>query len=102
MPHRRSEWDDDDSSEEVWSNRNWSDESDDDWSGGYADDYGDEDDEPTIPCPYCGREIHEEAERCPECGTYISAEDSPPPRKPWWIVVGTLLVLYIVYRWIAG
>ena len=24
-------------------------------------DWSDEDDEPTEPCPYCGREIHEEA-----------------------------------------
>jgi hypothetical protein len=26
----------------------------------------------------------------------------PPSRKPWWLIVGVLLCLYAVYRWIAG
>ena len=45
------------------------------------------DDDYTIPCPWCKRPIHEDAERCPYCEHYISAEDAPPQRKPWWIVV---------------
>ena len=61
-----------------------------------------DDDEPTIPCPYCRREIHEDAERCPHCERYISDEDAPPQRKPWWIIVGTLACFYIFYRWIVG
>ena len=60
-------------------------------------DFGD--DEPFIPCPHCGVEIHEESERCPHCGQYISEEEAPPARKPWWIVVGVILCLYVVYRW---
>jgi hypothetical protein len=59
----------------------------------------DDDDEPTIPCPYCRREILEEAERCPYCEHYISKEDAPPQRKPLWIVVGVIACLYVVYRW---
>ena len=39
---------------------------------------------------------------CPHCGNYISDEDTPPARKPWWIIIGVLLVFYIIYRWIAG
>ncbi len=69
------------------------------------DDEWDEDDgneDSTIPCPYCKRLIHEESQRCPYCGNYISEEDVVPTRKPWWIIIGALLVLYIVYRWIAG
>jgi hypothetical protein len=66
------------------------------------DDWDDEEEEPTIPCPYCRREIHEESQRCPHCGNYISEEDAVPAQKPWWIIVGALLVLYVVYRWIAG
>jgi uncharacterized paraquat-inducible protein A len=70
---------------------------DDDEAGELADD-----EEPTVPCPYCKRLIHEDSPRCPYCGNYISQQDAPAARKPWWIIVGAVLVLYIVYRWIAG
>lgn len=66
------------------------------------DDYGDDDGEPLVPCPYCRREILEDVVRCPYCERYLSAEDAPPSRKPWWIIVGALLCLYVVYRWIVG
>ena len=62
------------------------------------EDWPDED-EPTIPCPHCRREILEDAERCPYCEHYLSKEDAPPERKPWWIVVGVIACLYVVYRW---
>jgi predicted nucleic acid-binding Zn ribbon protein len=92
------------------------DEADDHWrgdfedggyeDGGYEDDeYDGEDDdevEPTVPCPYCREEIHEDAQRCPRCGEYISAEDRPPARQPWWIVLGAIAVMYVVYRWTVG
>jgi uncharacterized paraquat-inducible protein A len=60
------------------------------------------DEEPTIPCPNCKRQIHEDSPRCPYCENYISEEDTVPARKPWWIYVGAVLCLYVVYRWIAG
>ncbi|MFN4260228.1 MAG: zinc ribbon domain-containing protein [Gemmataceae bacterium] len=65
---------------------------------------GDEADdaEATVPCPYCQREIHEDAPRCPYCGNYISEEDTPPARKPGWIIVGVLLGLFAAYYWIVG
>jgi predicted nucleic acid-binding Zn ribbon protein len=56
--------------------------------------------ETTVECPYCGREIHEDAQRCPYCEQYISEEDAPPRRKPWWIIVGVVVCLYIVWRWL--
>jgi hypothetical protein len=58
-----------------------------------------EDEEPTISCPYCGREILEDSERCPHCEHYISQEDAPPARKPWWIILGVAACLYVIYRW---
>ena len=61
-----------------------------------------EDEEPTVPCPYCKRLIHEDSSRCPYCEQYITDEDVVPARKPWWIIVGVLVVFYIIYRWIAG
>ncbi len=66
------------------------------------DDVGADDDEPTLPCPYCRREILEDAERCPYCGSYISREDAPPARKPWWLIIGVVIALYAVYRWTLG
>jgi hypothetical protein len=60
-----------------------------------------EDEEPTVSCPYCRREIHEDSPRCPYCGNYMSAEDAPPDRKPWWMIVGVLVCLYLIYLWIT-
>lgn len=75
-------------------------ETDDDFEDENEDDYADEDEgEPTIPCPYCREEIHEDSSRCPECGAWISREDAPPARKPWWIIIGVIAGLYAVARW---
>ena len=58
----------------------------------------------TIPCPHCKRPIYEDSYRCPYCGNYLSEEETTSSRsgKPWWIVLGVLLVFYVIYRWIAG
>lgn len=90
MPRRL---DDDESGERRWP---W--QEDETGAGGAADD----DDESTIPCPYCKQHIHEDSERCPHCERYISKEEAPPARKSWWIIIGTLICLFIVYRWIVG
>jgi uncharacterized paraquat-inducible protein A len=93
MPRRTfddDEWDDESEFEPDSDDSEWE-----------PDDSLDED-EPTIECPGCGREIHEDSPRCPHCERYLSTEDSPPPRKPWWIVVGTIICLYLVYRWTFG
>ena len=66
-----------------------------------TDEGGDNDDD-TIPCPYCKRPIYEDAQRCPYCEHYLSEEDAPPARKPWWVIVGVVLCLYVIYRWISG
>jgi len=65
------------------------------------DSYG-EDDFPSIDCPYCGWLIPEDTPRCPYCEHYISAEDAPPKRKPWWIILGVVACLYAIYRLISG
>jgi hypothetical protein len=70
----------------------------DDWDG--EDSYGDDEESETIPCPYCKRQIHEDAVRCPHCENYLSQEDAPLRRKPWWIIVGVLLCFVIFYLWI--
>jgi hypothetical protein len=80
----------------IWEEEDWDEEGD--GVGGPPDDDWTE----AIPCPYCRRQIPENTPRCPYCENYLSEEDTPPSRKPWWIVLGTLLALYAVYRWVAG
>jgi hypothetical protein len=73
---------------------------DDAWDDGA--DSGDEVDYETVPCPYCRDPVHEQAEQCPHCGEYISDEDAPPTRRPWWVYVGVALCLLIVLLWIMS
>ena len=68
-----------------------------DWEDGDGDDEA-----ATVPCPYCKRQIHEDSQRCPYCENYISDEDAPLASKPWWLIAGVAVCLYIVYRWIVG
>ncbi len=85
MTHRvleEDEWEEDDGDEEAWA----------------ADD---DDDESIKSCPYCHRQVHEQAIRCPYCENYLSKEDAPATRKPWWMILGALLCLYALYRWIV-
>ena len=61
----------------------------------------DHDDDPaTVACPYCRKEIFEEAELCPHCGSYISFEDAPR-RHPRWLVAGVLVCITIVLIWVV-
>jgi hypothetical protein len=79
-------------------------DADEDWDADDLDDFGDEseDDEPTVPCPYCRREILEDAPRCPHCERFISAEDHAGPGRPLWVVVTALLCLGIAIWWAVG
>ncbi len=68
----------------------------------YADDIDDDedwDDDETIECPHCGEPVYDDAERCPDCGLYLSREDAPY-RKPWWVVAGVVACLAMVTWWI--
>lgn len=71
------------------------------WDEDEADE-ADDDEDTTIPCPYCRRSIYEDSERCPHCGNYLTGEAAPQTRKPWWIILGVLAAFYVIYRWIAG
>ena len=93
MPIRRDKTHD--SEDDDWESHDW------DADKSSCDDQ-DDDDDYTMPCPYCRRPIHEDAQRCPYCEQYLSDEDAPTSRKPWWIIVGAVVCLYVVYRWVAG
>jgi hypothetical protein len=61
--------------------------------------YDDEDDlEETVPCPYCGAAVYEDAERCPRCENYISREDAPS-RTPLWVKLTALVCLAVAIGW---
>ena len=64
----------------------------------FDDGWGDEEDD-TIPCPHCRQPIYEDSVRCPHCESYLSEEDVPA-RKPWWLILGVVVCLLIVYMWI--
>jgi hypothetical protein len=53
---------------------------------------------PTVKCPNCRRPIYEEAERCPYCGHYVTAEDGNG-QHPWWLVVGVIACLAVALGW---
>lgn len=83
----------------------WDDE--DDWNeeGEFRDDTFDQDsddDAATIPCPYCGNEVHEDSPRCPSCENYLSLEEVQPRpiKKPWWVLLGAGLGLLVFLRWL--
>lgn len=88
----------------------WNDDDDDgDWDEStetsYDDDDGDGNDDEggdTVKCPHCGKQVYEDAEQCPSCGKYISDEDAPTGRKTIFMILGTIVCLYIIIRWIAG
>ena len=77
------------------------DDEDDDWDPEDDGDFGDDsDDEPTVPCPYCRREILEDVPQCPYCERFISAEDHAGPKKPVWIIATALVCLAAALWWV--
>jgi len=62
------------------------------------DDSGDDD--PTVPCPSCGRPLYDDAPACPACGMFVTAEDFRHDRRPMW-VVATALLCVAMAAWFA-
>jgi len=79
----------------------WEDEGDDCASDDDDEFPDDEEENDTFPCPSCRELVHEQTERCPACGTYISEEDARPDRRPGWIVLGITLAAMAVYYWVT-
>lgn len=84
------------------------DDDDDDDDDRFADAIAEDDDddaEPTVPCPYCRREILEDTPRCPYCERYISTEDgagSALSSRPTWVIVTALVCLAMALAWALG
>lgn len=78
--------------------RRWDDE--DDWDEDDEPEEWDEEDDETdvLPCPACGAEVYEEAERCPACGAEIVRRLRAWEGRPrWWIVLGLLGIGAVIY-----
>lgn len=61
-------------------------------------DWSDDEDE-TVPCPHCGKAVHEQAEICHHCGSYISSEDAATTKSAWLM---TAAILALVGMFAAG
>lgn len=62
----------------------------------------DSDETPTVPCPYCRREILEDSPRCPHCERYVSAEDHAGQSRPLWVIVTALVCLASAVWWVIA
>jgi hypothetical protein len=64
------------------------------------DDEGGDDAVDTVPCPYCHRPVHEDADICPHCRNFISFQDASH-RRPLWIVVAAILAIIGIGWWVV-
>jgi RNA polymerase subunit RPABC4/transcription elongation factor Spt4 len=71
----------------------WSHESDDEESDWDDDSDNDDDDDGYIACPHCGGTMLEAADYCPNCERWITREDLPDRRQPWWIIIVVLILV---------
>ena len=63
-----------------------------------------EDDDDLVPCARCGKRIHANETRCPECGVHFQgrAEDFTHPSeriiegRPLWFVVVAIVLLAVM------
>ncbi|MGD8451780.1 MAG: zinc ribbon domain-containing protein [Phycisphaerae bacterium] len=61
-------------------------------------DLDDDDETVTVPCPHCGEEIPETADRCPYCGDWVvqGGEHGAVSRGPAYVVLLVACILLIV------
>ncbi len=46
-----------------------------------------------VPCPFCRRSLHEDADVCPRCGNFIGGSDDPSRGRPLWVKVVLIVCL---------
>lgn len=83
----------DDSDEDYW-DEDWTDEDQPDES---PEEYSSE-------CPACGGTIYDDADVCPHCGEFIFHDSHNPwkGRKLWWIVLGLLGIVAVIWMLTLG
>lgn len=52
----------------------------------------------TLPCPDCGEEVYDDTDRCPHCGQWIMplAASSRPSRAVMWVVIVMIVLMVIL------
>ena len=65
--------------------------------GPSEDDLAEDDDEETatVPCPHCGADVYEWAERCPRCGDWI-VPGVAGGRRFGGLIYGVIVLLLII------
>ena len=53
-------------------------------------------------CPKCKSSIYGDSVRCPRCGHWLEDEFQAPGRKPWWMIILAVLVLFTLIGWAFG
>ena len=56
------------------------------------------DEEDAVPCPFCKKPIHEDADVCPRCGNFVGSTDAPR-RIPPIVWIGAALALLGTLAW---
>ena len=76
----------------------------DDWNDDWEDPEPDADEDAVelVPCPSCGEQIYEDAEKCPHCGEYVVHSNSAFAGRPFWFCALGLLgvaatILYFLH-----
>ena len=69
----------------------------DDPEGPQAGDLDDEEETPTVPCPSCGEEIPDFADRCPYCGDWVVQGGGRSARSLLFIAVAVLLIVALLF-----
>lgn len=54
----------------------------------------------TVPCPFCKRPVHEDADLCRHCRNYIGGEDAPRRRVPPFVWIGAALAALGAMTWV--
>lgn len=58
------------------------------------------DETPTAPCPKCGAEIADIADRCPVCGENVVPGSGERGRQPPWLAAIVLIVVLGFVAWL--
>ena len=70
------------------------------WSEDWAD--TGEEETPVVRCTHCGAEVYREADCCPACGEFLTADYSFLRTKPSWFVSLGLLGVAVVILVLSG
>ena len=63
------------------------------------EEFGDDDEPATEPCPACGADVYDDSPQCPYCGVYIFTTSGTTYNWPWWwvLVAAAALIAFISY-----